>query len=415
MKAMAAKKQSRLWLSVLASALIAVALGFAFWPRPTMVDIGSAAVRDMQVTITEEGRTRVHDAYTVSAPITGRLLRVTAEPGDVVAAGESVIAQLLPVNPALLDVRTREQARAAVAAAEATLRMARADWNKAVADEELAAKEQSRLALLLKDKTVTEAQYDQAERTLRSAQAAKNTAQAAIAMREAELDMARARFIEFNDGPSGMSAQADAAGPLPLLAPISGHILQVLQKSETTLSAGTPILEIGDTDNDLEVVVELLSSDAVQVSTGNRVMISNWGGDEVLHGVVERIEPWGFTKYSALGVEEQRVNAIVQFTGDAGARAKLGHGYRIEASFVIWHSDSVLTVPSSALFREGNQWAVFVVRDQRATMRTVAVGKNNGTYAEVLSGVEPNERVVLYPGLDLLDGMRVENRSGITQ
>lgn len=409
---MMAKKRSRHVLTLMAFALVAVALGFAFWPRATLVDIGTVSLRNLQVTITEEGRTRVHDAYTVSAPITGRLLRVTAEPGDVVVQGETVLAQLLPVSPALLDVRTREQARAAVAAAEAGLRMARADWNKSVADEELALKEQARLATLLQQNIATQAQYDQAERNLRAAQAAKNTAQAAIAMREAELAMARTRLIEFNHDPAGDLVGYRDMTPMALKAPIDGQVLQVLQKSETTVTAGAPILEIGDTGNDLELVVELLSSDAVQVEPGNPVIISNWGGEENLTGVVERIEPWGFTKYSALGVEEQRVNTIVQFTGEAEAREKLGHGYRVEVSFIIWQQQQTLTLPASALFREADQWAVFVVSDHQVRKQPVQIGKSNGQYAQVLSGVSEGDQVVLYPGLDLLDGMRVENRRG---
>jgi HlyD family secretion protein len=198
--------------------------------------------------------------------------------------------------------------------------------------------------------------------------------------------------------------------PIPLTAPVSGRILQVMQESATTLSAGTPIMEIGDIANDLEIVTELLSTDAVRVSPGDRVVIARWGGPGTLSGVVERVEPWGFTKFSALGVEEQRVKAIIGFSEPRERREKLGHGFRVETEIVIWEAEDALTVPSSALFREDGGWAVLAVEDGRARLRTVEVGHNNGELAEILGGVEAGEQIVLYPGPGLEDGASVQRR-----
>ena len=259
-----------------------------------MVDMGEVTRQPMTVTIDEEARTRVRDAYVVSAPIAGRLMRVEVEPGDPVEGGQSVIARMLPTNPSALDIRTREQAMAAVAAAEAALRVALADLNKAIADKDFADLELERTRTLVEKKTVAQAALDRAERTWRAANATLDQAKAAISMREADLANSRAQLISFNDTRnSGIHGQAMSENAIPLIAPVSGTILQVMQKSETTLGAGTPILEIGDIANDLEIVTELLSTDAVKVSAGDRVVIDNWGGSYPLSGVVERVEPWG--------------------------------------------------------------------------------------------------------------------------
>lgn len=407
-----AKRRSRIWLTLIAALLIVLLVAYAFWPRPTLVDVGRITETSMLVTIDEEARTRVRDAYLVTAPVAGRLLRVEPEPGDEVIGGETVLARLIPISPSLLDIRTREQARAAIGAAEAALRMARADLNRAMADKELADADQTRILQLFAQGIATKSQRDQAVREARSAGAALDTAKAAISMREAELANARARLISFDQDQSsaGQTAAGVDSNTVPLTAPVSGRILQVMQESETTLTAGTPILEIGDTDNDLEVIVELLSTDAVKIDTGDRVVIDNWGGLQPLNGTVERIEPWGFTKYSALGVEEQRVNAIIRFTDPPAQRNKLGHGYRVEARIVVWENSQTLAAPSSALFREGQDWAVFKVKEGRAHLTRVKVGHNNGTKAQILEGIEAGQQVVLYPGPGLEDGDKVARR-----
>lgn len=268
---------------------------------------------------------------------------------------------------------------------------------------------------LFDQQIATRAELDSAIRNARASSAALDTARAAIAMREAELANARARLISFNELPDRQTELTENANTIPLTAPISGHVLQILQKSETTLAAGTPVMEIGDTAKDLEVIVELLSTDAVQVAAGNRVIIDNWGGSQPLEGRVERVEPWGYTKYSALGVEEQRVRGIIRFISEEPERRKLGHGYRVEARIVLWETDAALTAPASALFRDGEvrdseQWAVFVVENNRARLRQVQVAHNNGVSAHIIDGLEAGETVILYPGPDLADGSRVARR-----
>ena len=403
-----ARKRSRSYFAITATVLVVAALAYAFWPRPTSVDMGEAKMGAMQVTVNEEGFTRVHDAYVVSSPVAGRLLRVEVEPGDPVVKGETVIAQMRPSSPAMLDIRTREQARASVTAAEATLRVARADLNKAKSDLDLASQELDRTRKLAETDTASKAALDRAEAEYRAASATKDNTEAVIAVREAELDNARARLIGFEEDAAG--ATSDSSAPVPLTAPTTGTVLRVIQKSETTLSAGTDIMEIGNIDHDLEVVVELLSTDAVQVSPGDRVMIADWGGNSELEGTVERVEPWGYTKYSSLGVEEQRVKAIIRFTSPKSEREKLGHGYRVEVKIVIWSDDNTLLIPSNALFRDGETWAVFRVVDKTAYQTRVKVGKDNGISAQILDGLSAGDQIVLYPSAGLVDGAKVVRR-----
>ncbi|MBO6638858.1 MAG: HlyD family efflux transporter periplasmic adaptor subunit [Roseitalea sp.] len=406
-----ARKRSRLVLTALAVLAIGATLTAAFWPRPALVDMGTVARGAMMVTIDEEGRTRVSEPYVVSTPIAGRLQRVEVDPGDPVTRGETIVAHMLPTNPAALDVRTREQARASVASAEAALRAARADLNAVLADRDLAMADLDRNRRLAEDNVVSDAAIQRTQQLFRVADAAVDTAEAAISMREADLANARAELIGFDD--QGLAAALGAAGngaEMPLYAPADGRILQVMHQSETTLPAGTPIMEIGDVDDALEVVVELISSDAVQVSQGDRVLIEDWGGAETLEGQVARIDPFGITKFSALGVEEQRVPVTIALTGAPQGRARLGHGYRVEARIVVWQTDNAVIVPSSALFRVGDAWAVFAVRDGTAIQTEIALGRNNGIDAQVTEGLEPDDIVILYPSSAIIDGARVAAR-----
>jgi len=403
--------KSRSWTTIAAGILIIGAMIWAFWPRPLLVDIGTVERSAMIMTINEEGKTRVRDAYVVSTPVAGRLLRIEVEPGDEVIGGKTVIARMLPSNPSSLDIRTREQARASVTAAQAAVRVARADLNKAKADKELADLEVKRKRTLRKTGTVSQVAVELAERTWRVANASLDQAKAGISMRQADLANARARLINFNEAPAVIdTTKISGDEAVPMLAPTSGRILRVLQKSEITLAVGKPILEIGDISNDLEIVSELLSTDAVRISAGNRVIINNWGGPTPLNGIVERVDPWGFTKFSALGVEEQRVNVIIKFSDPPQQRKSLGHGFRVEAGIVIWENKDTLTVPSSALFRQNQDWVVFVVEKSRAAIKKVTIGHNNGIQAEVLDGLKVGEKVVLYPGAGLSNGSRVKKR-----
>ncbi|MDU8927342.1 HlyD family efflux transporter periplasmic adaptor subunit [Alisedimentitalea sp. MJ-SS2] len=409
---MAKKKHSRKVFSLIVIAAVAGALAYAFWPRPMLVDIGEVARRDVVVTINEEGRTQVHNTYVVSTPITGRLLRVGVEPGDKVIRGETVVARMLPTSPVVLDVRTREQAKSTVNSAEAALRVAQADINRARADVELAEGNLNRARKLHGSGIASDASLERDETAARLAQANLDTARAAVSMRIAELNNARAMLISFEEQGSGSTAAATEEEVIELHAPSSGVILQVRQQSETTLQAGMPIMEIGDVANDLEIVAELLSTDAVQVRVGARVIIDNWGGSGTLEGEVARIEPWGFTKFSALGVEEQRVRVTIHFSGDLEERMGLGHGFRVEARIVVWEADDAISVPASSLFRIGGDWAIFVVNGEgRADLRKVEVAGNNGLDAAITTGVSEGEKIILYPSAALSEGSQVAQRA----
>jgi HlyD family secretion protein len=408
---MAKRKRSRLWLVIGAVVLIGGGLAAAFWPRPTLVDIGQVKRGDMMVTIDEEGRTRVKDAYVVSTPVAGRLLRVEVEPGDPVKKNETIVAHMLPTNPAALDIRTREEARAAVTAAEAALRVARADLNGALANRDYAESELSRTRQLADRNIASDTALQRAEQGFRVAEAAVQTAEATISEREAAVAKAQAQLIRFDDRQPSGAPDSPGDASFPLYAPADGRILRVMQQSETTLPAGTPVVEIGNTANDLEVVVDLLSTDAVQVQVGDRVIVDDWGGAKTLSGEVTRIDPFGVTKFSALGVEEQRVNTIVRFTGPPEDHESLGHGFRVEARIVVWEGKDALIVPSAALFRTGAGWSVFAVKDGKATLTAVKIGHNNGVEAEVLNDtLSEGEQVILYPASGLDDGVNVSQR-----
>lgn len=404
-----AKKRSRLILTVFAALLVAGALVAAFWPKPMMVDIGEVTVGSMRMTIDEEGRTRVHDAYIVSTPVAGQLQRVSVQPGDPVVRGETIVAHMRPTNPAALDVRNREQALAVVAAAQAALRVARADLNAALANRDLAQTELARTEQLVERGIASAAALDRTRQTARIAQASVDTAEAAISMREAEIQNAQAQLIGFDD--RGLAAaMGNGSDDIPLFAPTDGRILQVIQQSETSLPAGAPIMEIGNIASNLEVVVKLLSTDAVQVAVGDPVIIADWGGATDLTGEVVRINPFGVTQFSALGVQEQRVDAVIAFTSPPEDYAGLGHGFRVEAQIIVWDAEDTLILPASSLFRNGDSWAVFVVVDGVAQLRTIEIGPNNGIEAEVMRGLSEGDRVILYPSSGLSEGMNVAER-----
>ena len=395
-----------------AGLLLALFFLYAFWPRPMRVDIGTVARGRLMVTVDEEAKTRVRDAYMVSAPAAGRLLRVDVEPGDTVIGGETVLAQIMPSTPTILDARSEEQASAAVNAAEAALTLARAEVKKAAAEADFAKAEVSRARTLREENVVAEAALDRAVRAYRAANAALETADAAVAMREADLENARALLMSFHDAEnSAFMSNPQPAASIPIRAPISGRVLRVMEESERTIPAGAPILEVGDPLGDLEIVAELLSSDAVKVTPGDSAIIEKWGGDSDLMGVVDRIEPWGFTKFSALGVEEQRVNTIITFADEPEARARLGPGFRVEARIVIWERPDALKIPSNALFRIGSEWGVFKVVGGRARTTKVETGRTNGVETEIAGGLEENDRVVLYPGARVSDGALVAQRA----
>lgn len=271
-------RKTRSWILSLIALLVIIAITYSFWPKPMKVDIGQVTQKPMLITIDEEAKTRVREAYVVSTPIAGRLLRVDIEPGDIVIGNQSIVARMLPTNPSALDVRTTEQANAAVSAAEAALRLARADLNKAMIDRELVEQEVERSKRLFESGVISQVALDRAAQNLRASVAIFDTAQASISMREADLTNNRALLMSFNDFSNPKDNPTSDQPTIPITAPISGHVLRLMQLSEITLPAGAPILEIGDANEGLEIVAELLSTDAVKINVGNRVIIDNWGG-----------------------------------------------------------------------------------------------------------------------------------------
>jgi HlyD family secretion protein len=366
----------------------------AFWPDRVDVEAIAVIRGPMEVTIDEEGETRVSARFVVSAPVTGRLLRIDLEPGDTVIGGRTIVARLVPATPPLLDPRTRAESAAAVEAALAAVVQVQAERDRAAAALELARRSLDREEMLAADGAVSQADLDRAHSAFKDAEAGHQAAAAAVDRSEREVTLARTRL----GTPSGTGR------PVEIVAPVDGQILTRRRQSEAVVAAGEALLEIGDPAR-VEVVVDLLSADAVRVAAGNPVRIEGWGGNTPLHGTVRRVEPSGFMKVSALGVEERRVNVIIDLERTPEA-ARLGDGYRVESRIVVWSGEAV-TVPAGALFRRDRKWAVFVVEEGRVRVADVEIGQRNNDAAQILSGLTPGQTIVLHPPDTLRDGARV--------
>ncbi len=386
------------WLATLS--VIVVALVYGFRPQPRPVEIALATRAPMQVFIEEEGRTRVVDRYIVSAPVAGTTCRIELDVGDHVTKDQPLVT-IRPLQAAALDPRSRAMAEARVAVAQSALNAAKQRAQSARAEATLAAKELARLEPLAAQGHISEDELDQAAFEARGTEAARRSSDFAVDVAQHELEAARA-VLQF----TGRQGEEDL---VDILAPVAGRVLRVLQECEAVVSAGQPLLEIGDTSS-LEVETDVLSADAVRIKPGMPVMYERWGGDEPLEGRVRRIEPVGFTKVSALGVEEQRVLVISNFTLDAAHGQPLGDGYRVESRFILWEGEDILQIPASALFRVKDGWAVFVVQGGKARQRAVKLGQRNGLAAQVLEGLVEGEGVVSHPDDALVDGVAVRQR-----
>jgi HlyD family secretion protein len=390
-------KNPRLIAAVL---IVAGILAVALWPEAIEVDVVRVARGPMQVTIDEEGETRVRERFVVSAPVSGRLQRIELEPGDTVVRGKTLVARLIPAAPPLLDPRASAELAAAVEAARAAVGEARAERERAAAALTRAQSSLRRQQQLADAGLSSREDLEVAETTLRSAEEALRAAEFAVARAERELQAARARL-----------APSTAGGrPVDVIAPVSGVVLKRLRESEIVVPAGDPLLEIGDPAN-LEIVADLLSTDAVRVSGGDPVLIDQWGGNHPLNGRVRRVEPSGFMKVSALGVEEQRVNVIIDLADGDGAARQLGDGYRVEVRVVTWREEAALKVPIGALFRRGEQWAAFVIDNDVAHLQIVQLGQRNDSEGQITGGLVEGQIVVLHPPDTLQDGMRVKIRA----
>ena len=393
------------WVPVLL--ITAGIIAMLFRPVAVTVDIVTIERGAISVTITDEGKTRVKDVFVVSAPVPGLMRRIDLEAGDAVTAGETVVARIEPSDPSFLDFRTQAESQAAAHAAEAAETYAAAQVRRARAELDFADAEFSRYQGLAERNTVSENDLDAALRRSRTAKASLEEAKASLNVRRSEVEQARARLMTPN---TERSPRGDDCECINTYSPISGTVLRVLKKSEGVVASGTPLIEIGD-PTQLEIIVDLLSTDAVRVEIGQRALIEAWGGELALEGTVTRIEPFGFTKVSALGIEEQRVNVRIALIDPPDRWARLGHGYRVEPRIILAEAEDVLTVPRAALFRDGDQWAVFVAENDSAVLRVVELGLGNAFVAEISSGLTEGEQVVLQPSDRVSAGSRLQSRN----
>ncbi len=403
---MVANWGKRIFITVVA---VSIAAGFymAFRSQPIPVDTAEVKERPLEVTVNEEGVTRIREIYTVSAPVTGRVLRSPREVGDRVEENKTLVATLEPVAPSFLDERSRKAREAAVKAAEASEKLAKAKVTSAKAELGFAESDLKRAEKLAKRRTISDRTLEQARLHVQTKLAALETASAELDVRRQEVSSARANLIEPG---TSFSGKRSGSCCVQVLAPVSGQVLKIITESEKVVAPGTPILEIGD-PHDLEIIADLLSSDAVRVREGAEVRVENWGGEGILKARVRKIEPAGFMKVSSLGIEEQRVKVRIDIEDPPEKWQRLGHDYRVFVRVTVWTAKDALTVPISALFRKGESWAVFLVEDAEATLRKIEIGKRNTELAEIKSGLAKGDKVVLHPSDRLISGARIIERT----
>ena len=394
--------RTRRWFII---AIIAAAVGLAilygFMPRPVAVETAKVLRGPLQVTIEEEGKTRVRDRFVVSAPVAGYMHRVELDVGDPVRKDQTIV-ELEPLRSAILDPRSREAAETSVRSAEASLRAAEERARASAANEEYARKNRDRIQKLFGAGYVSKDELEQADSEAKKAEANRLSAEAEAKGARSELDRARTALKY-----SAAEGTGNRNRIVKISTPVSGRVLKLHRESEGVVNPGDPIIDVGDPSR-LEVKVEVLSEDAVKIKPETTVFFERWGGDQALLGKVRVVEPAAFTKISSLGVEEQRVLVIADITSLPESWQKLGDGYRVEARFIIWEGENILQVPVSALFRKGGSWAVFVMKNGRALLRHVEVGQRTGFAAEIISGLSEGEEVIIHPGDSISEGTRVK-------
>lgn len=370
-------------------------------PKPVPADVARVVQGPLRVTVDEEARTRVKDRYGISAPLSGNLARLEIRPGDEVEAGQ-VLARVMPIDPPLLDARTRAEAEARLRAARAGRAQSRASEERARAASSFARREAERQRGLATRNIVERRTLELAELEERTRASDLESALFASRVAAYEVEMATAVL--------GRLGARSGAEQVEVTSPVKGRVLKVFHESGGVVQAGTPIVEVGD-PSALEIVADLLTADAVHVHPGDPVEIAGWGGEGVLAGRVRLVEPAAFTRISALGVEEQRVNAIIDLEDPASAGGKLGDGYRVEVRIVVWQADRVLLAPASALFRHRGRWAAFVVEDGVSRIRHVRLGHQGTHEAEILAGLREGDRVIVYPSDSIEEGTRTRSAS----
>ena len=395
----------RKWIrrGLIALAVLAVVglIVVAWIPNPVEVEVATVTRGPLVVTVNEDGRTRVKDRYLVSAPITGNLARLDLEAGDPIEEGQ-VLARLVPLPPPLLDSRTRAEAKARVDAAIAARRQSQAAINRARFQRDFAKQESARALAVVKQGGLARSDADRAVSTYRGSEEDLRSAEFGGRVAEHQLTLAQTALMQ-------LTGKGEEGEQLDIISPVAGQVLKVFQESEGVAPGGTAIVEVGDPAA-LEVVVDVLSQDATRIPAGAKTTIERWGGKNSLLGHVRVVEPSAFTKLSALGVEEQRVNVIIDMDDDRELWSSLGDGYRVEARISVWEGEDVLKVPASAVFRSEEAWAAFVVEDGTAVVRIVELGETNGLETEVLSGLEEGDAVIAYPSDSVRDGVSVKAR-----
>lgn len=397
------KGRWRKWLGWVLGILLVMWVLYGLRPQPVEVEVVKVGRGSLTVYVSEEGKTRIRDRFVVSAPVAGRMKRVPFKAGDEVVAGETVLVRIEPALAPLLDVRSRAQAEARVAMAEASLKRAGEAEKIAQTNAQFAEANWQRIKVIADSGSVSEADRDQAENAAMVARREVQSAEFALQVSRFEVEQARAGLLQFE------AAQQEGLVEMEIKAPISGSVLKVMQESEAVVAPGMEIMEVGDA-RDLEVEAEILSRDAVAIRPGAEVMIEQWGGEPV-KGKVRRVEPAAFTKISALGVEEQRVIVLADFVQPPEEVERLGDRYRVEVRVAVWQREEVTLIPAGAVFREGNLWRAYVFEGGKAKVVTVEAGRSDGRMTELLGGLEVGAEVLLHPPDTVEDGVAVRRRA----
>ena len=458
---------SKFVVGSLGAVLVAGLIAWGLWPNPEYVEIGVITKGQFAETVTEDGVTRITDIYTVSAPVSGRLLRNDLKVGARVEQSKTIVARILPAEPAFLDVSNMTSAKAGVEGARAAIVLAQSNLASAKERRRFTQVEYNRNRKNKRKGRITKAVLDRVKFDRNLAREAVKTADAKLAIAREDLKAAEARVIRpgrneneldqtiVNSGssdqtagqdgvseksgddknsssgaskssgksPEKKSGEKEAAAKKPpatkadaseervysVLAPIDGRVLTILQGNAQTVPAGTPLMRIGNPE-EIEITVDLLSRDAVRVQPGAKAFIDQWGGEQQLNAEVIRVEPTGFPKVSALGIVEQRVKVVLELKDGRDKWQRLGHDFHVQVNIVVWAAENIVTVPVSALFRRGDGWAVFVVENGHAQSREIKIGHRNRRHAEVKSGLSSSEQVILYPSDKINDGVRVASR-----
>jgi len=380
---------------------IVVAGVMAFMPKPVDAETEMVRIGDLRVSVQEDGKTRIREKYIVSSPVAGRLSRIELKPGDEVCCDGSLIAVILPADPSMLDARSLAEAKARVEQAKASMKRAEANAKRVQVNFELSQKKHERTKRMIEAKSISQDEYDVARSAFLANTQAIRTTKFDSEIAKFELKMAEAALLQFSNGDEFNSK------PFEVSSPIGGKVLRVFQESATVVGVGAPLIEIGDPQN-LEIEIDVLSTDAVRIRPHATVTIEHWGGDENLTGNVRVIEPAAFTKVSSLGVEEQRVNVIAEFNEPLDRIAKLGDGYRVEARITISDLENVTLIPNSALFRSQREWHVFKIINNIAQLQKVDIGSQNESHTEILNGLSASDEVIVYPGDDIEAGSKVK-------